>query len=152
MPPGGVLVLKREFIWLPFMGIAAWFMGSVFIDRANSERARASLAKTARRIRDNQLQPLIAPEGTRVKTPEMGRFKLGAFYMARDAGIPVQPVVLHKCQDIWPHTALAPGHGTVVVTTLEEVAVDTADNEGLRAIASEVRERYIAELARVDQQ
>ena len=101
------------------------------------------------RTRRNQLQLLIAPEGTRAKGPVMGRFKLGGFAFAQQADIPLLPVVLHRCQEFWPHGAIAPQKGTLEVTVLDEVTVKDADRDGLRTIADGVRESYIAELARV---
>ena len=149
LPEGGVLVLKREFLWLPFLGIAAWALGSIFVDRRDGARGRASLAAAVERTRRDKLQLLIAPEGTRTVGPVLGRFKLGGFRFAQDALIPLLPVVLHRCQEIWPHGALAPTAGTVLVTTLPEITTDDADNDGLREIADTAREDYIAELARV---
>ena len=46
LPVGGVLVLKREFLFYPFMGVAAWAVGNIFIDRRDGEKARASLKAT----------------------------------------------------------------------------------------------------------
>jgi 1-acyl-sn-glycerol-3-phosphate acyltransferase len=147
LPPGGVLVLKREFLFLPLLGQATWALGSVFVDRANGDRARASLARAVERVKRHQLQLLIAPEGTRVAGPEMGRFKLGAFALARDAGIPTLPVVIHGCHDIWPKGAFAPKSGTVHVTVRPERLIEAEDHAALRVIADATRAEYQAALA-----
>lgn len=147
LPAGGVLVVKKEFIWLPIMGQAAWVVGSVFVDRRKGERARASLVRAAERIEQEQLQILIAPEGTRMKDRELGHFKLGAFHMAQAADAPLLPLVLHGAQRLWPYGALAPQGGTVRVTALAEVSVRGADHARLRVIADEVRASYHTELA-----
>ena len=81
--------------------------------------------------------------------PEMGRFKLGGFSYASECGIPLLPVVMHGCQEVWPYGAIAPTDGTVVVTTLPEVRADGADRDELRVIADSVRDGYIAEMARL---
>ena len=148
LPDGGVLVLKREFIWLPILGPAAWAVGSIFVDRRDGERGRASLAKAVERTRRDRLQILIAPEGTRMMGPTLGRFKLGAFQLARDADIEILPVVMHHCRQFWPRGAFAPEAGKLLVTTLDEVSVAGADREELRVIADRVRESYIEEMAR----
>lgn len=139
LAPGGVLVLKREFLYLPFMGQATWALGSVFVDRANGPRARASLAKAVARVKRRDLQLLISPEGTRVAGPELGRFKLGGFVFARDAEIPVLPVVFHGCSTVWPLGQFAPDAGTVRITTLPERLIKAGDHEALRAVADATR-------------
>ena len=149
LPDGGVLVLKREFIWVPILGPAAWAVGSIFVDRRDGDRARASLARAVARTQRDRLQILIAPEGTRMTGPTLGRFKLGAFQLARDADIEILPVVLHHCRRFWPRGAFAPEAGKLLVTTLDEVSVAGADREQLRVIADGVRERYIEEMARI---
>jgi lysophosphatidate acyltransferase len=140
LPPGGVLILKSQFIWIPLMGLAAWSVGSIFVDRSKGEKARASLARAVARMQAEQLQIMISPEGTRVAGPELGRFKLGAFRFAREASIPVQPVLMHHCQTIWPRDAFAPTDGTAVVTVLDPVSVEGADEAQLRVIADATRE------------
>ncbi len=148
LPAGGVLVLKREFFFLPFLGQATWLVGSVFVDRRDGDKARASLAAAAGRTAERDLQVLIAPEGTRMKGPDLGRFKLGGFRFARDADIPLVPIVIHRAQDIWPIGDFAPGGGTVRVTALDPCTVHGADEAKLREIADGVRDAYIAELGR----
>ena len=41
---------------------------------------------------------LIAPEGTRIDTTEVGPFKKGAFHMAMAAGIPIVPIVIRDAE------------------------------------------------------
>jgi putative phosphoserine phosphatase/1-acylglycerol-3-phosphate O-acyltransferase len=147
LPPGGVPILKSEFLWIPLMGLAAWSVGSIFVNRSQGEKARASLARAVARMQAEKLQIMIAPEGTRVAGPELGRFKLGAFRLAREAGISVQPFVLHHCQSIWPLDAFAPTDGTAVLTVLDPVSVEGADEAQLRVIADATREAMVAAMA-----
>ena len=42
----------------------------------------------------------IAPEGTRSWSPEVGPFKKGAFHMARQAGVPVVPMVIRNAGEV----------------------------------------------------
>ncbi len=147
LPEGGVLVLKREFIYLPFLGLAAWALGSIMVNRSDGEKGRASLARAIARTRARKLQLMISPEGTRVKGPTMGRFKLGAFRLGRDAEIPLMPLVWHGCAALWPHTAFAPEGGTVFITAMPDTPVTGADHAALRAEADALRERFIEALA-----
>jgi len=147
LPDGGVLVVKEEMRKMPFMGAATVAMGSVFLDRGDRERAYASLQKAAVRIVEEELQVLIAPEGTRAQDGTVGRFKLGAFHLAHIAQVPILPVVMHGNAELWPPTQLAPTRGGVVVDVLPEVRVGNGDPEGLRAAADSLRGRYLEALA-----
>ena len=38
----------------------------------------------------------LAPEGTRTVSPNLAPFKKGAFHLAKQAGVPMVPVVIHN--------------------------------------------------------
>ena len=45
---------------------------------------------------------MIFPEGTRSRTSEIGRFHKGAFFMAEELNLPIQPVYIHGNADLLP--------------------------------------------------
>lgn len=45
---------------------------------------------------------MIFPEGTRSRTTEIGRFHKGAFFMAEELKLPIQPVYIHGNADLLP--------------------------------------------------
>ena len=45
---------------------------------------------------------MIFPEGTRSRTSEIGRFHKGAFFMAEELNLPIQPVYVHGNVDLLP--------------------------------------------------
>lgn len=87
-------VAKKEARFSP-AGPMLWLADAAFIDRANSEQARAALRPAVQRLRDG-VSIAIAPEGTRSITPRLGRFKKGAFHLAMQAEVPIVPVVLRN--------------------------------------------------------
>ena len=58
------------------------------------------------------LSILIAPEGTRLDTTEVGPFKKGPFRIAMAAGIPIVPIVIRNAEVIASRdsTHVQPGH------------------------------------------
>ena len=87
---------KKSLKSVPFLG---WFMslsGSVFIDRSNSNDARAAMAGAANEITTEKQSVYMFPEGTRSysKEPTLLPFKKGAFHLAVQAGVPIVPVVV----------------------------------------------------------
>lgn len=140
LPAGGVLIVKEEMRKVPLLGVACEQLGSVFLERGNRERAYQSLQAAAARVHAEQLQLLIAPEGTRSPTGELGQFKLGAFHLAAIANVPILPVVLHNHFALWPQGQLAPRRGTVWIDTLAPIRI--AESDDARAVADDLRARY----------
>lgn len=50
----------------------------------------------------NDFSVMIFPEGTRSRTSEIGRFHKGAFFMAEELQLPIQPVYIHGNADLLP--------------------------------------------------
>jgi len=101
---------------------------------------------------------LFFPEGTRSRSGEMGEFHRGAFRMAVEYGLPIQPVVIEGIHEILPP-------GAILVRTAERpdvriVYLDPIDVERdpdnartvARELAERVRSRLAAELARLREQ
>jgi lysophosphatidate acyltransferase len=76
--------------------------GSVFIDRTNSNDARAAMAGAANEITRKRQSVYMFPEGTRSysKEPMLLPFKKGAFHLAVQAGVPIVPVIAANYSDV----------------------------------------------------
>ncbi|WP_410874210.1 HAD-IB family hydrolase [Nocardia sp. A7] len=131
---------KKQLANHPLFGPLMRFVGVTFIDRTNTERAKASLAPVVSTLRDG-LSIAVAPEGTRSFTPSVGPFKKGAFHIAIQAGVPVIPVVIRNAGEIaWRDSPIARS-GIVDVAVLAPIDVsgwDPADMsdevEGVRQL------------------
>jgi putative phosphoserine phosphatase / 1-acylglycerol-3-phosphate O-acyltransferase len=44
----------------------------------------------------------VSPEGTRTPHGQLGEFKKGAFYLALEAQVPIIPIILPGCYQMWP--------------------------------------------------
>ena len=87
------VLYKAELSRLPLLGRAFVVGGFIPVERANRERAMASIARgTASLAAGNSF--LIFPEGTRSRTRELLPFKKGGFIMAIEAGAPIVPVAI----------------------------------------------------------
>ena len=85
-----VVCITKASLWdNPALGAGARLAGYIRNDAPHRLVRRAAEA-----IRGGS-QLLIFPEGTRTVTPPIGRFKAGFALMARQAGAPVQTVILH---------------------------------------------------------
>lgn len=63
----------------------------------------------------NEFSVIIYPEGTRSSSNALGRFHKGAFYLADELNLPIQPVYLLGCTDVWPKNELVIFDGQVTV-------------------------------------
>ncbi|MFI5715394.1 1-acylglycerol-3-phosphate O-acyltransferase [Nocardia sp. NPDC051750] len=140
--PGVTGVGKKELIRNPIFGPLMRFVGVTFIDRSNTDRAKASLAPVIHTLRDG-LSIAIAPEGTRSYTPQPGRFKKGAFHIAAQAGVPVVPVVIRNAAEVGRRDSMIARPGTVDVAILPPIDVSGWDPTDMGREVAAVRQLYL---------
>ena len=92
-------VMKKELRKVPGLGIACEKIGHIFIDRSNTKKALESLNAAKETITDG-VSVIFFPEGTRSETGRLGKFKMGAFKMAKDLGLPILPVTISGTREI----------------------------------------------------
>jgi len=90
----GVLA-KKELLKVPILGVGMGFVNVMAIDRTNRESAIRTADAAVRRIQSG-VSFAVFVEGTRAKPGELLPFKKGAFYMAKQAGVPVVPIAIRN--------------------------------------------------------
>jgi 1-acyl-sn-glycerol-3-phosphate acyltransferase len=120
------LLAKKELLKVPVLGVGMGFVNVMAIDRSNRESAIRTTEAAARRIKSG-VSFAVFVEGTRAKPGELLPFKKGAFYMARQAGVPVAPVAI-KNSDV----LMGKGTGAAHSGTIEMVFMKPIDTEHLR--------------------
>ncbi|MFD3744321.1 1-acylglycerol-3-phosphate O-acyltransferase [Nocardia sp. NPDC058633] len=132
---------KKELANHPLFGPLMRFVGVTFIDRTDTERAKAALAPVVSTLRDG-LSIAVAPEGTRSFTPGVAPFKKGAFHIAIQAGVPVIPVVVRNAGEIaWRDSAIA-RPGVVDVAVLAPIDVSGWDPAAMDDEVEQVRQLF----------
>ncbi|XP_052747553.1 uncharacterized protein LOC112046610 [Bicyclus anynana] len=87
-------VCKKELLyWFP-VGLVAYLIGCVFIDRKNPKHAYSKLEHSAEEVFKNQYKIGLFPEGTRGNSNKMLPFKNGAFALAIACQVPIIPIVV----------------------------------------------------------
>jgi putative phosphoserine phosphatase / 1-acylglycerol-3-phosphate O-acyltransferase len=134
-------VAKKE-IAGPLTPLMQWVMPNVaFIDRSNAEKAVEGLRPVTELLRDG-VSVLIAPEGTRSKTGDLGPFKKGGFRMAMDAGVPLVPIVIRNADEVATREGLIKP-GIVQVAVLPPVPVTDWTGENLDERIDGVRQQFV---------
>ena len=95
----------------------------------------------------NGLSIVIAPEGTRLDTTEVGPFKKGPFRMAMAAGIPIVPIVIRNAEIVASRNSTTINPGTVDVAVFPPIPIDDWTLDTLPERIAEVRQLYLDTLA-----
>ena len=109
-------VLKRELMWVPFLGWGLKFLHPIAINRSSGGRAVRQVVRQGRdRIRDG-LWIVIYPEGTRVAPGKTRRYGRSGPALAKDCGCLILPVA-HNAGYYWPRRRWRKYPGTVKVVS-----------------------------------
>ncbi len=90
---GTVAMGKWELLYIPFIGWLFFLAGNIMVKRGKKEKAQQAMSLAAKKMRKDNLSLLIFPEGTRNNGNPLP-FKLGAFRLAIEAQVPIQPVAV----------------------------------------------------------
>lgn len=100
-PLGTVGVAKKEVIYYPFYGLAWLLSGHLRIDRAKTERGKASMRRLGAFVKRHGLHIYMYPEGTRSPDGRLLPFKKGLIHLALQTGLPIMPVVTSGAHRAW---------------------------------------------------
>jgi putative phosphoserine phosphatase/1-acylglycerol-3-phosphate O-acyltransferase len=138
-------VAKQEAARDPRFAPIGYVVDIVYVDRSNSRQAREALKPAVQRLKDGT-SIAIAPEGTRSPTPRLGQFKKGAFHLARQAAVPLVPIVIRNAGDLMWRRSLVIRPGTVDVAVLEPIPTQRWSAASIGQHAEEIRERFVQTL------
>ncbi len=141
-----VAVAKKELQKNPIMALLGWTLDGVFIDR-DDQTAAVETMRTVEDRAKNGLSILMAPEGTRLDTTEVGPFKKGPFRLAMAAGIPIVPIVIRNAEIVAARNSATINPGTVDVAVFPPIPVQDWTLDTLPEHIAEVRQLYLDALA-----
>jgi 1-acyl-sn-glycerol-3-phosphate acyltransferase len=104
--PHPIVFLAKESVRkVPILGWLNERVGTVFINRKNSESSRKAVYKLKETLGIG-ISVLVFPEGTRSKNGEIANFKKGAFHLAIEADVPVIPLHIYGTRKALPSGAI----------------------------------------------
>jgi 1-acyl-sn-glycerol-3-phosphate acyltransferase len=114
--PPHVYVLKRELLWLPFLGWGLALFSPIAINRANRKNAIRRMIELGRERLAEGFSIMIYPEGTRIPVGKRGKYRPGGAMLSVNTGAKVIPVA-HNAGLVWPRNSFLkrPGHVTVKI-------------------------------------
>jgi 1-acyl-sn-glycerol-3-phosphate acyltransferase len=148
--PSQCWIVKKELLWLPFVGWGLMAIRAIAIDRSSGSTAREQIVEQgAERLKEGHWVTIF-PEGTRIAPGKVGRYGVGGSLLATRTGTPILPIA-HNAGEYWPRYAFRkkPGTVKVVIGPLIETQgrdVVSVNNEVQNWIEGEMRkisqERY----------
>lgn len=132
-------VQKQELRKIPFVGKASEIAGHVFVDQSNLRSMKETITKAQAQL-GKGTSMTIFPEGARTKTGKMGRFKRGAFVIAKEMNLPIVPVTVNGPFDVMKiHTYLIrPGKMELIIH--EPIPTTDLTDEDMPEFITNVRE------------
>ena len=143
--PPQVWVLKRELLWIPFVGWGLKLLRPIAIDRGEGHRAVNQVIEQGKARLEDGLWIIIFPEGTRVVAGETRRFGVSGALLAVASGKSLVPLS-HNAGTFWPRRGFLKKPGTIRVIIGEPIASVGKDP---RELNEEARQSIEAGLARI---
>jgi 1-acyl-sn-glycerol-3-phosphate acyltransferase len=138
---------------VPLVGAIIRLLGFFDVDAGTSTIGDMYRAAAHARERGGGL--LFYPEGTRSKSGEIGPFRRGAFQLATDEGLPIQPVVIDGLDVVYPAgRVISPLRGRYLVRIRYLEPLRPPYGAGSpravsRSLAKRVRDTLVEELQRM---
>jgi 1-acyl-sn-glycerol-3-phosphate acyltransferase len=143
--PAQVWVLKRELLWIPFVGWGLKLLRPIAIDRGAGHRAVNQVIEQGRERLADGLWVIIFPEGTRVTPGQPKKYGVSGALLATETGKLVVPVS-HNAGAFWGRRGFLKRPGTIQVVIGKPI-----DPKGLsaRELTDATRDAIEAGMARI---
>ena len=140
-------VSKKEVYRIPIVGQLLFAHGDIVINRASTKEAMQLVHTRGLEWLKKGASVSIFPEGTRSKDGEIHNFKAGAFVLAKDAGVPILPIVLDGTNTMVRNGWLMNWRNKITIRILPPVSAEDVVNRDIKDVMTEVRDNMVATLA-----
>jgi 1-acyl-sn-glycerol-3-phosphate acyltransferase len=139
--PPQVWVLKRELMWIPFVGWGLWLLRSIAVNRgAGGSAVKGVLEQGRQRLAEGKWI-VIFPEGTRMPPGETRRYGVSGALLAAENDRMIVPVA-HDAGYYWPRRGLIKRAGTIRVVIGPPIRAAGRDPRDVNAEAQQWIERH----------
>lgn len=130
LPGGGSkefgFVAKRELLDSFIPRTYLRHIGTDFVERFDPQQGAAGVQQVAASLREGRC-PIFFPEGTLARNPGLLPFRMGAFVLAAEAGVPVVPLAIRGTRSILRDGHWFPRRGAISVTLGAPILPDGKD-------------------------
>ncbi|MEC3859825.1 lysophospholipid acyltransferase family protein [Mesobacterium sp. TK19101] len=135
--PAGKFIMKRELLWTPVIGLYAWRIGCVPVNRGKRGQAIKKMVADVAKGTARPGQLIIYPQGTRVAPGVRKPYKVGSAVLYTELGQDCVPVATNVGV-FWPRTGIYRKPGLAVVEFLPRIAKGMDKDSFLAKLEDEV--------------
>ena len=144
-----IFIAKKELRALPVFGKWMEEMGCLFLDRESPREAVKVINEAARRMREEEVNGAIYPEGTRSRSSQVNEFQRGSFKLAEKAGSPVVPVMIDGAYKVLEGEGKLQENQTIYLKFLPPIYIDQLSKEESKVIHKTVRQLLVDEITAI---
>lgn len=138
--PAAKFIMKREILWTPVIGVYAYRIGCVPVNRGKRGQAIKKMLDDVRQGLTAAGQLVIYSQGTRVKPGEKRPYKIGTYALYEQMNQPCVPVATNAGM-FWPKGTIMRKPGLAVVEFLEPIAAGLEQAEFMQRLETRVEGR-----------
>jgi 1-acyl-sn-glycerol-3-phosphate acyltransferase len=142
-------VSKKEVFRMPYIGPMLLMHGDIAIERGRATESMKKVINDGKMWLGRGVSVAIFPEGTRSKTGEINRFKMGAFNLAKEANVEILPVVMTGTNKVFRNGWLVNWKNQVAIRVLKPIPAEEVAATDVKEMAQKVREQMVDELAKL---
>lgn len=142
-------VSKREVYRIPIVGQLLFAHGDIVINRASTKEAMRLVHERGMEWLKRGASVSIFPEGTRSKDGEIHNFKAGAFILAKDAGVPILPIVLDGTNSMVRKGWLMNWRNKITIRVLPPMSAEDVQRRDVKDVMAEVHDTMVGTLAEI---
>ncbi|MBI3999258.1 MAG: 1-acyl-sn-glycerol-3-phosphate acyltransferase [Candidatus Omnitrophica bacterium] len=145
-------VAKEDLFWIPCLGWALWLAGYIPLVRGDRMSGKRAVDQASGYLKRG-VSVLLFPEGTRSPSGEIQAFKVGAFKLAAEVGVPIVPIVIHGTRDFLPKgSRLLARRVQVTVKVGIPQQLAAKNNGSVESFSDQIREEMIQSLKSIRSQ
>ena len=140
-------VSKKEVYRIPIVGRLLLAHGDIVINRASTKEAMQLVHTRGKEWLAKGASVAIFPEGTRSKDGEIHNFKAGAFILAKDAGVPILPIVLDGTSSLVRKGWMINWRNVTTIKVLPEIPAEEVAERSIKEVMAQVHTDMVDTLA-----
>ena len=145
-------VSKREVYRIPIVGRLLLAHGDIVINRASTKEAMQLVHTRGKQWLAKGASVAIFPEGTRSKDGEIHNFKAGAFILAKDAEVPILPIVLDGTDRVFRKGFFMNWSNRITIKILPPISKEDVVERPIKEVMAEVHDNMVNALAEIRKQ
>ena len=137
-------ILKREILWIPFLGWSAFLLEPIAINRQDRSKTKYIIKEAIKRLQADRWM-IVFPEGTRVAPNEKHRYSKGGAAISIASGRSIVPIA-HNAGLYWPKNGFIKRPGTIKVVIGKPIEPGDKTAQALTAIVEKWIEETVSTL------